>query len=270
MRCVLIVLLLFIVSCQPDPTPFPVSIPATLIDTPSAQAATTDTVLSVRYALAANTAGAVPDLELIAASGQVEQLTEPVNPADLGTRYDIIAAYGDLADGERSPVVPHVSLILNTDFPPFDDSVLATTLQQALDTRAIVITLAIPGVSADESDSADVLGLRTELANMGLPDGIEINAASGYAPGIEAVRMTLRVAGIDTYWGVLAPELVQSAMRSGRVQVALVMWTESRAVWETLAGEGNIIDLFSVPISYLAVDGLTITFTPYGFPLATR
>src|SRR5262245_16264955 len=87
--CVLGVLL--VAACGPEATPYPVDIPSATTSTPQ----TSDTS-TIRYALAANTNGLVSDLSLIQASAQIEQLTEAVNPADLGNRYDLVAAYGDL------------------------------------------------------------------------------------------------------------------------------------------------------------------------------
>jgi hypothetical protein len=269
MRYLLLIMLLLLVGCQPDATPFPVNIPSTPTETPLAQTAAD---APIRYALAANTTNAVPNLELISSTAQIFQIADPVNPADLTTSYDLIAAYGDLPDGTRSPVVSHVSLLINTQLSPLDDTALTAIVRQAVDTRAIVNTLTITSVSLDTDITADTLALRTAFANAGLPDGLELNGVSAYALGVDAVQSTLSAAGIDTRWGLLTPDLLEAAMESGRVHLALVMWTslESKAAWQTIVDEGNMIDLFSVPISYLAADGLTITFASNGFPLATR
>jgi hypothetical protein len=102
--------LFLLAACQPEPTPFPVDVPSPYAAT---SVPTTTGSPSVRYALAANTEGFAADLELIEAVAQVEQLTHAPRLEDLGNRFDILAAYADLPGGTRSPVVPHVSLVVN-------------------------------------------------------------------------------------------------------------------------------------------------------------
>jgi hypothetical protein len=59
---------------------------------------------------------------------------------------------------------------------------------------------------------------------------------------------------------------------AGLFHIALITWAtpEQRRTWTDLAGDTNVFDLFTLPISYLAVDGLNINFAPDGFPLASR
>jgi hypothetical protein len=80
MRYLLLITLLLLVGCQPDATPFPVDIPSTPTETPSAQSALSD--VPVRYGLAPNTANAIPNLELISVDTQIIRLSEPVNLAE--------------------------------------------------------------------------------------------------------------------------------------------------------------------------------------------
>jgi hypothetical protein len=266
----LVFLLVLCAACQPDPTPFPVDIPPTITDV-GATAVAADTPQPIRYALAANMAGV--DTSLISAEAQVEVLTEPINTADLGVRFDVIVTYGDLAGAAVSPLTPRVSLLVNVNFPPLDDSVLADILQHAVNPADIANALAIPGINVEAAgEQVDPLMLRSELANVGLPDGFEVVGGVASALGSAGLQATLRSAGIDSRWGTLTAEALTTAFSDGRVQLGLVMWTspEQRARWETLVGADNVIDLFSVPISYLVGDGLTITFTPDGLPLVTR
>jgi hypothetical protein len=53
----------------------------------------------------------VADIDVISESAQVEQLTEEVNSTEIGTHYDIFAAYGDLPGRTRLPVTPHIALL---------------------------------------------------------------------------------------------------------------------------------------------------------------
>lgn len=273
--CIVLLLCLWLAGCGADPTPFPADVPAAATRTPAAQTAgisDQSTAAVIRYALAANTRDTVADLDLLRAAAQVETLTQEVNPADLGTRYDIIAAYGDLPGGVRSPVVPQVALLLNTTFPPLSDNVLLDILRGALDKPALVDRLAIPGAVPASTQPADTRILRQALANAGWPDGLALQGAVLGAPGWLGLQNTLQRVSIDSQWGTLTVEALEAALRAARLHLALVLWTtaEERAAWATLVDEAQIIDLYSLPISYLAIDGLSISFTPGGWPLATR
>lgn len=270
MRWILIIAVLVLTACQPDPTPFPVNIPVT--ESASAQAPVSVTPGTIRYALAANTIDAIPDIALIMESSQVEYLSQPVNPADLGARYDIIVTYGNVPDGVVSPVTVHVALILNTGRSFFEGIQLPSLLNRSLDPRTVVNMLGIPGSIPDQADTVDAGAIRGELANAGFPDGLIVNIVSAYSPGVSAIKAVFQAAGVESQWALASPQSISEVFQSGDVLAALVTWTtsESRAVWESVSDPENVIDLFTIPISYLAVDGLTITFTSSGFPLATR
>ena len=65
---------------------------------------------------------------------------------------------------------------------------------------------------------------------------------------------------------------IAARLSSGQIHLALVAWTasEQRETWVTRLSSANVIDLYTIPISYLALPELTITFTQGGWPLATR
>ena len=256
-------LLIFILaSCQPKPTPFPVDIPPTPTLTPVPGAPSL-----IRYALAANTTGLVSDLDLIAESSSIEQLTEDPNPADIGTRFDVIAAYGKWPEATESPVLPRVALVINPAVSPFDDSAVVDVVQRVLSPAAIVSALEIPGVEAAQIETATSIDLRTALANTGRPDGFDVVVAYVPIPGLTQITEQFAAIGIN---GQFVP-LPNS--RWERTHIAIITWTtaEDRAVWvERAGGESNVVDLFSLPISYWAAPGFSITFTPGGWPLATR
>jgi hypothetical protein len=81
-------LLVCLSACEPEATPFPVDIP-----TPATATPTPGVPAPVRYALAPNTLDSVADRSLLEGSAQVTQLSEAVNLDDLGTQFDVIAAY---------------------------------------------------------------------------------------------------------------------------------------------------------------------------------
>jgi hypothetical protein len=253
--------LIFLLSaCEPEPTPFPVDIPPTPSPTPDVQ-------MPIRYAFAPNTSEAVSDLDLIAASGSVEHLIEAPNPADIGTRFDVIAAYGKWPDTTESPILTRVALVINSSIVPLDAPAIANVLRRALDPTAILADLDIPGGEIASIETASPITLRTELANAGWPDGFDVIMASESLPGI--TEITGQLAAIS----VAAQPVPLSNSVWERTHLAIIAWTtpEERAAWiERAGGESNVIDLFTLPISYWAAPDLSITFTPGGWPLATR
>lgn len=260
--------LIFLAACGPEPTPFPVDV----LDTPTPLPAETAAPAGIRYALDANTTGAVADLAQLAAAAAVETLAGAVNPADLGMRFDLAAAYGDLPGGTRSPVTPHVALVVDTRRPPLDDPLFADALRQALDPPAIITALNLAGASADFSGAGDRAAVRSALANAGWPDGVAARLGYGAAPGAQVIAEQLRAYGIHAEVIALDAAALLSALSDGSIQIALIAWTraDERQSWVNAVGETNVIDLFSVPISYLAVEGLEISFTPAGWPLGRK
>jgi hypothetical protein len=255
-----------LIGCTPEATPFPVDIPPTAGSTPPP-----GSNAAVRYALAANTEGYVADMGLIKASAQVEQLIEPINPAELGARFDLAAAYGDLPDGVRSPVMPHVALVINPAASPLNDPTLLAVLRRSLNPAAMITVLDIPGATADTIESTSPSVLRTELANAGWPDGMILSLAYAYTPGAAQIAEQLGGSGIHVRLSLLPESEISSAFDDETIQAALIAWEtpEERQIWIDRFDETNVIDLYAVPISYIAVEGLTVSFSSAGWPLPT-
>jgi hypothetical protein len=261
-----VVFCLCIVGCTPDATPFPVDIP-TISSTPLPGSQST-----LRYALAANTENLVSDLAVMQAAAQVEQLTEPINTDDLGSRYDLVVAYGDLAEGIHSPIVHHIALILNPSIAPLDNAILINILRRSLNPQNIVTALEMAGAEANVFESASPMTLRTELANAGWPDGLSLILAYAYTPGIANVSEQLQQVGIKAQLLALTENEIGVAFEEGRIQAALMVWKtpEERQDWVSRFGSDNVIDLYSVPISYLAISGLKVEFTASGWPIPAK
>lgn len=263
-------------GCGPQPTPFPVDIPAEETQPPAPTEAVPAAVEPssppgiIRYALAANTAGLVADLPLIEVSAQVEQLAGPPRPDDLGRRYDILAAFGDLPGGQRSPVLQHVALLINPAAVQQEE--LAAALRRSLNPVEVLAALAAPGAAAEPLAIPSVTARRVELANAGWPDGINLNLAYTFAPGAAQAAAALQAVHIWTQPIQMTAEALNSALEAGQVHLALIVWTtpDERAAWVERAGAANLVDLYAVPIGYQAAPGLNVTFTPSGWPIANR
>lgn len=272
----LLCLIILLAACGPEATPFPVDLPtpdtamSASLGTPEAAPGVNAAPGVIRYALAANIAGLVDDLSLIEQTARVETLAAPVNPDDLGSRYDIIAAYGDLPGGQRSPIEHHVALVLNPALSPTNDADIAGILRRAINPQAILPAMTIPGAMPELLESDSPTTLRVELANAGWPDGFDLNLVYDDAPGVEAVIAALQSISIVVYARQADDAL--AAFETNQANLALITWStpEERATWEKREGDANVIPLYTLPISYLAVEGLTITFTPSGWPVAHR
>ncbi len=266
-------------ACGPAPTPFPVDIPDE--ETPPVAAATTAPVdvspdntagdgRPLRYALAPNVAGWLPDLEQIQASAQVEQLTTPVNPDDVGVRYDIIAGYGDLPGGTRGPALTHIALVI-AQTPPFDDPAMVTFIDQSLSLLNGTADSDLPGAILEPRAAVARSALRAQIANLGWPDGFDAPLAAA-APGAQWLTAALADLNINLQARTLSDTEVTTSLIAGQTPLALVLWRTSpeRQRWETLVGSERVLEVFALPVSYLAAPGLNLTFTAGGWPLADR
>ncbi len=265
----LCLLLLLVAGCEAPATPLPAVLP------PTATAVPLPTLPPpIRYAFAANTAGYVEELDIIRQTGLVEQLTDNNLDDGIIAGYDVVVTYGtvELSGWARSAVSPQLALLLNTALPPLDNPEVQNWVRRALNPQAIIDTLAIPGAAAAAADPAESLAIRNGLANAGYPDGIELVLAFRTFPGTGLLAEQWSAAGFQVTPLAITAENANDIFQTRRAHLLLVVWTTpaDRAIWEELAGGDPLIDLYALPISYRALPDLTLTFTPSGFPLATR
>jgi hypothetical protein len=250
-------------GCEPEATPFPVDVPAlateAIVETTQAQAPIQEAPQSgvqpaaiVRYAIATF---ALParDIEQLQTAANVTFLDEAPNISDLGGNYDIIAAYGELPGANISPVMSHVSLVIHAQVPPMNDPAVVHVIRRALSPVADSIS----GLQPEVMETAPARTLRAELANAGWPDGFDLKLDDAGFPIMLGEQFGMLGIGVRP-------------TQSNDVHITVVTWTtpEDRAVFVQQAGDETlVIDLFAVPISYWAVEGLNITFTPSGWPI---
>ena len=245
--------LLLACACQPPATPLPVNLP-TLPPPSSTPGLYTSTPTPLRYAVAPD---ALPffsqqDQTQISASAAIIPLDAPPVPSDLGVRYDLVVAVGDLAGGTLAPSPLQIGLVINSALPPLDDPTLVEIIRRTIDPQKIAAALNLPGVQAATEQPEDSTALRNQLANAGYPDGFDVTLAVQIAPGAEVLTQMLKAIGIDAR---LTTNLSEPAH--------LTLTSEQ-------TGNANVIPLFSLPINYSAVAGLKISFTPDGFPIAQK
>jgi hypothetical protein len=248
MRYVLILLLL-LAGCETKATPLPVSLP-----TPSP---TPGPPPPVRYGVA------VPDLLTgvipLDSPPNIETIAGPVNTDDLGQRFDIIIAPGIWPDAERTPIEIHTALVINTLLPPLDNPALPPVIGQLARPQSLS-ELDIPGISFIPAAS-DLFALRGQLANAGWPDGFDLTAALPDLPGRAQITGALAVAGIQLR--------LEPVFSWERTHLALIQWAgDTPPVQWAQVEQVELVRLYSIPVSYWAVPGLEITFTPAGWPVA--
>ena len=245
----ILALLLLICACGPEATPLPVNLPTLPPPSPTA-----GTPAPLRYAVAPGVLPYLTDQDrgLISASAQLIPLDAAPAPDDLGARYDIIVALGDLPDGTRASSPLQVDLVINASLSPLDNPKLVDILRRAIDPQKIVAALNMPypGTQTAAAQVDNALTLRADLANAGYPDGFDVTVAA--APGADALAQLLDALGIETRLVTTAGEPTHLAFVSGQTPPT------------------NAVPLYTIPISYRAVDGLNITFTPSGFPIAQK
>src|SRR4051812_11631723 len=131
-------LLLLVCACEPEATPLPVNLPTLPPASPSAEVSN-GTPVPLRYAVAPDALAYLTDEDrrLISASAQLIPLDGTPVADDLGTRYEIVVALGDLPDGTRSDSPLQVELAVDTILPPLDNPKLVDILRRAIDPAKI-------------------------------------------------------------------------------------------------------------------------------------
>ncbi|NDJ59740.1 MAG: hypothetical protein GYB67_01370 [Chloroflexi bacterium] len=268
----LAVLICGLAACEPEVTPLPVNITPVVSATPDPATAAPS---AIRYVFARNTAGHVADLDLIAEGAVVNLLPSSLPAADqidadLGMQYDVLVAFGDLPGGQRSPVDYRIVLVIDPMQSPLNDPGVADVIRASLDARFVAD--AIPGAEVEPHTPADLTDSRVRLANAGWPDGFDVAVGAAAAPGALELAAQLEVLSIGGRVESLRPDEALTALQTGQIQMAIVALTspEARAAWVEAVGADALTDLYSLPISYRAMPELQITFTPMGWPLASR
>lgn len=248
-------------GCTPDATPFPVLVPTeTATPTPIPQnfGQTPDAPQVIRYGVSQQMRFDLPQNSTV-------QLLTALDPAQLGSSYEVLLTYGAVDGWERAPTSHNVSIALNTNRGPLNTPAIADIVRRALNPQGLIAMLNIPGAAPLSVQPADPQALRIDLANAGYPDGFMLRVLDRqFAAGAAAVRVQLQALGLDVIL-LHTPTLTAP-------DAELFVWSNEsvREAQMNLYGAENIIDLYSLPISYLAADGLTITFNADGLPEATR
>ncbi|MCU0511422.1 MAG: hypothetical protein MUE40_02515 [Anaerolineae bacterium] len=260
-----LLLALWLAGCEARATPQPAALPPTVTPVPVPTLPP-----PLRYGLLANTAGYVRDLPLLQAGGLVEQLADNRTDSGILAGYDIVAAFGTVEGWPTAPVFPQVALVLHAALPPLDSAPVREAVIAALNPAAITAALGIPGAQANPLTPGDPAQLRTALANAGYPDGVDLVWKYRPLPGVDQLPAQWQAAGLRVS-GAAGTDL-EDDFTAGRAQLLVIAWgtPEERADWVARAGAEQVIDLYTLPVSYRAAAALTLEFTPDGFPVGRR
>jgi hypothetical protein len=180
--------------------------------------------------------------------------------------YDIVAAYGLFEGWQVSPISQHLALVINPNLAPLDNETIRALIPQAIDSQALVSSLAINGMQGNGIAALPSARIRTGFANAGYPDGIQLTLAASPLLGLGTVREQLNASNISV-------QVIEAdTLAENRAHFLLALWTgeAEREAWISQVGESNVIELYSLPISYLVKDGIQIEFSENGWPLPSR
>ena len=250
-------------ACGPEPTP--VAITPLVVETHMAateQFVSTNTPIpNLRYGLLPNTQGYVPSNLLDSENFTVENITEQTTSEQFNA-YDIVSGYG-LYDGwQVSPVATRVSLVLNTAISPFDQPDFVSLMQSAATLTDITAQIGIPGVSLmTTTDTASRL-VRETLANLGFADGIRVYGRIDDVPGSTIIIDSLKTVGIRV-------QTSEEITTTPHMQIKVWHNDSERQLWVDQFGENSVIDLYSIPISYLTSEDIQVSFDTNGWVIVS-
>jgi hypothetical protein len=262
-----IILIICLAGCEATATPLPAVLPPTSTPVPIPTLPP-----PVRYAFTANTVGYVESLDVIEKTGLIDKLGD--NTTDMGVLagYDIVVTLGRIEGWAQSPIFPHVALVLNTSLAPLDSPLAADAVRRSIDPTAIASQFGIAGLEPAPLTPLDPITIRTQLANGGFPDGIDLILRHQTFPGVPQFIDQWGASGVRVQEATATRADMADLYGQKRAHLFLIGWytPEERQTWEDRVGAENMIDLYSLPISYQAASDLDVTFTDDGFPLGVR
>lgn len=262
-----LIVMICLAGCEATATPLPAVLPPTSTPIPVPTLPP-----PVRYAFTANTVGYVESIEEIERTGLIDRLGD--NTTDMGVLagYDIVVTLGRIEGWAQSPLSPHVALVLNTSLAPLDSPLAADAVRRSIDPVAIATQFGIAGLEPAPLTPLDAVTIRTQLANGGFPDGIDLVLRHQTFPGVPQFIEQWAASGVRVQEASATRAEITNLFDQQRAHLFLIGWytEEERQAWEERVGADNIIDLYTLPISYQAAADLEITFTDDGFPLGVR
>ncbi|MEO1288523.1 MAG: hypothetical protein AAFV93_12205 [Chloroflexota bacterium] len=247
-----LLLCMLLVGCEAQATPI------ANIATPTATSAPSPIPVDVvLFGIASNIAPYVGDLPID---------FEIVDGNSALSDYDLVVSYGALDGWQQSPQAHRVSLAINPNLSPLNDLTIRDLIPSVLDSQAIVSNLNINGAQQTTARTTVLSSaeIRTTLANSGYPDGFQMIMAIEQVPAIDTLVVQFSALSLDMR---LVP-LRDGIIAENQAHLALFLWADDseRDAWVALVGEENIVDLWTMPISYITSGDVAIEFSETGIP----
>lgn len=251
-RLLLFLLGLILVGCEAQATPIAAVTTPTITPQP-----TTPPLPELRYGVGGNIAPYVGDLDAVISYEIVDSAIED---------YDIVVAYGVYDGWQQAPQSHRVSLVINPNLAPLDNLQIRELIPQIIDRQAIVDSLGIPNAQSSTAQTTGSASLiRTTLANAGYPDGFQLTMATESIPALDILVSQFSRLALD----LRLIDLNETVLSANQAHLILFLWAQEseRAEWANQVGEENVIDLWTMPISYIVSEGLAIEFNENGLPI---
>lgn len=255
-RLLFIFLGILLAGCEAQATPIAAIISLTATPEP-----TSISIPELRYGIAGNIAPFIGDMgtipfEILGADSAV-------------TDFDLVVAYGIYDGWQQAPQAHRVSLAINPNLPPLDNQTIRDLIPGIINSQAIVDSLNIPGTQqTTELSTESATLIRTTLANTGYPDGFQLTMAIENIPAVDVLVSQFASLSMD----IRLIELRDGVLLDNQAHLILFMSANDseRAEWLSQAGEDNIIDLWTLPISYLNNGGVSVEFTENDIPIPAQ
>ena len=255
-RLLLFLFGILLAGCEAQATPIAVITTATATPEP-----TSIPIPDLRYGIAGNIAPYIGDMgtipfEILSADSAI-------------TDFDLVVAYGIYDGWQQAPQSHRVSLAINPNLAPLNNQTIRDLIPRLINSQAIVESLNILGAQqTTELSSESASMIRTTLANSGYPDGFQLTMASENISAVDVLLSQFAFLSMD----IRLIELSDTVFSDNQAHLLAFMWANDseRAQWVTQVGEDNIIDLWTLPISYLNNGNLTIEFAENGIPIPAQ
>lgn len=257
---------LIVVGCEAEPTPVAMVVVPTNTSDAVTEAApdVTATVVPLNIGIVEPTLNFGKGLAALQALGTLSPVDETTDTA----AFDILASYGLIDGWEQSPISHHVMLLLNTDLEPLNDPEILAIVQQSIDTRALVNNLPLSGLRPNTAiTTASPVEQRTQLANIGFPDGLFLTLAAASSFGQDIFIAQLNQNAIELALLPADVEAIESFLDNNTAHLVFFVATDAERDSLMSTYGAALLDLFAVPISYVSRLETPITFTDAGWPI---